>query len=107
MNSNSKENPETPKQRLSLWENWQLDELTLEEKTIQERPQNNDRVPTNKNKEELELTFARLTEEGKSIKQHKSWKKPTREEYLHLVIRRLGNFRKNIPRLLKERPTYY
>ena len=65
MNSKSKENPETPKQRLSLWENWQLDELMLEEKTIQERPHNNDRVPTNKNKQELELTFARLTEEGK------------------------------------------
>ena len=47
LNSKSKENSETLKRRLSLWKNRQLDQLMFEGKTIQDRPQNIDRVATN------------------------------------------------------------
>ena len=47
LNSKSKENSETLKRRFSLWKNGQLDQLMFEGKTIQDRPQNIDRVATN------------------------------------------------------------
>ena len=62
LNSKSKENSETLKRRLSLWKNWQLDQLVFEEKTIQYRLQNNDRATANKNEEAL--NFTRLIEQG-------------------------------------------
>ena len=62
LNSKSKENSETLKRRLSLWKNWQLDQLVFEEKTIQYRLQNNDRATANKNEETL--NFTRLIEQG-------------------------------------------
>ena len=53
LNLKSKENSETLKQRLSVWKNGQLDQIVFEVKTIYGRLKNNDRVNTNKNKENL------------------------------------------------------
>ena len=77
LNSKSKENSETLKRTLSLWKNWQLDQLMFEGKIIQDRLQNNDRVTANNNKEAL--TFAQLIEEGKV---NKAIKKANKGEIL-------------------------
>ena len=76
LNSKSKENSETLKRRFSLWKNGQLDQLMFEGKTIQDRPQNIDRVATKNSKEAL--TFGRIIEEGKVNKAIKILEKANR-----------------------------
>ena len=87
LNSKSKKNSEILKQRLSLWENGQPDQLMSEGKTIQDRLQNNDRATTNKNKEAL--TFARLIEEGKVNKVIKFLEKTNNGGFLPFSVEML------------------
>ena len=79
-----------------LWKNKQLDELMLEEKTIEDRLKNNDIATINKNKHTL--TFPQL----KAINILEKNSKETREEYIQLVVRDLKYFSKKNPRLLKQ-----
>ena len=71
----------------------------FEEKTIQDRLQNNDRVTTNNNKESL--TFAQVTEEGKVNKAIKILEKANKEGILPLSEERFEILQEKILRLLK------
>ena len=65
LNSKSKGNPETVKQRLSFWKDGQLDHLIFQGKTIQDRVQGS----INKKPKQRRVFLHNLLRKEKSIKQ--------------------------------------